>query len=165
MTGHPAYRTGKRGRGAWLAGLATLVLVSAPGASAAPLPPLEPMDVCGIVRSARWLEPLELPPAAGMSGSAARIRSWPGRHVVVLGEVTGIDPADVGRVNALLSTSRDGAGSVLAPGELLLVLTDSDQSRLSSGMAICVSGFRIRGDEGGTWTFHDDLKATPAPAE
>ncbi|MFZ2100812.1 MAG: hypothetical protein WAU86_09640, partial [Oricola sp.] len=118
-------------------------------ANTAPLPPFRPVDLCGTVRSANWLPPLVRPPIKGMSGSAGHERKWPGRFVVVLDGVTGIGPENFRLINTLLTTSRDGASVALAPGELLLVLPFDDPGYLSDAAAICVTGFVIRGDEGG----------------
>ncbi|MFZ2100648.1 MAG: hypothetical protein WAU86_08805, partial [Oricola sp.] len=58
----------------------------------------------------------------------------------------------------LLTTSSDGVGVALAQGELLLVLPLDDPGYLSDADAICVTGFVIRGDEGGTWTGFETLR-------
>ncbi len=127
-------------------------------AFAAPLPPLAPVDVCGEVRSARWLPPLTLAQVPGMSGSAGRERRWLGRFVIVLGETRGITRHQKTQINALLTTSSDGHGIDLLPGQLLLVLTADNPALLKRAARICVMGFAVSGDEGGTWTRYRDLR-------
>ena len=127
-------------------------------AFAAPLPPFAPVDVCGKVRSARWLPPLTLAPVPGMSGSAGRERNWPGRIAVVLGETRGITRHQKAQINALLTTSGDGHGIDLLPGQLLLVLATDNAVLLKRADRICVTGFVVRGDEGGTWTRFGSLR-------
>jgi hypothetical protein len=129
-------------------------------ALAAPLPPFRPVDLCGRVRHVSWLPPLTLPGDPGVSGSAAHTRSWPGRFAVVLDQVTGAGAGSIGMINALLTTSADGAGIRLAAGEVLVILPHEDPVHLADAAAICVAGFSISGDEGGTWTRYDGLWIT-----
>lgn len=139
-----------------------LALLGYNGAAvSAPLPPFEPVDVCGNVRSARWLPPRTLPPVPGMSGSAGRQRSWPGRFVIVLGETRGITRRQKAQANALLTTSGDGVGISLLPGQLLLVLAEDNPALLKRYDQICVTGFVVSGDEGGTWTRYRHLWIAP----
>lgn len=140
-----------------------LVLACSTGpASAAPLPPIDPLDVCGVIRLADWLPPRSLPPVAGMSGSAARQRDWPGQFAVVLDDVRGGNAPDMTQINGLLRTSHDGVGVRLGPGQLLLILAEDDPARLTGMKSLCVSGFVVSGDEGGTWTHHQELTTYPS---
>ena len=127
-------------------------------ATAAPLPPLPPLNACGTIESHAWLPPRSAAPVAGMSGSASRERHWPGRFVTVLRDLHGVGGREVARINALLVTSSDGAGIRLGPGQLLLVIADDDPARLAGMKSLCVTGFTVSGDEGGTWTRHTGLK-------
>jgi hypothetical protein len=142
-----------------LAATALLAFFALP-AIAAPMQPFRPADFCGSVHSVKWLPPKSTPPVHGMSGSARRQRNWPGRSVVVLGDVTGLDSEHFRLINALLTTSNDGADVALAPGELLLVLTDTGPDQLDNVSALCITGFIIKGDEGGTWTRYETLETT-----
>lgn len=126
-------------------------------AGAAPLPPQQPADICGAVQSLVWLPPRSLQAIAGMSGSAGHARSWPGRTVVILENVRGPTRQQMAEINALLATSEDGAGVRPGPDELLLVLQDGDPSALCDAAYLCVTGFYVSGDEGGTWTHYDRL--------
>ena len=142
-----------------LTAIALLALIWGSGpALAAPLPPVPPLDVCGVIQFHKWLPQRTLPPVAGMSGSASRQRHWPGRFAVVLDAVRGGSQQAVAQVNALLTTAHDGAGIGLRPGQLLLVLADDDPARLNGMRSLCVTGFVVSGDEGGTWTRHAGLR-------
>jgi hypothetical protein len=147
---------GLRGASLTTIALAALIWGSGP-ALAAPLPPVPPLDVCGVIQFHTWLPPRSLPPVAGMSGSASRQRQWPGRFVVVMDAVRGGSRQALAQVNALLKTAHDGAGIGLKPGQLLLVLADDDPARLTGMKSLCVTGFVVSGDEGGTWTRHAKL--------
>jgi hypothetical protein len=125
---------------------------------AAPLPPMAPVDACGEIQSLEWLPSETLPAVPGMSGSAGRKREWPARFVAVLGNVQGLDEAQIAHINALLSSSSDSAGVNVTPDGLLLVLPIEDPDLLKRGVGICVTGFVVRGDEGGTWTKYDKLE-------
>lgn len=127
---------------------------------AAPLPPFEPVDLCGAIRSIQWLAPMTLPGDERISGSASRDRTWPGRFAVILGQVTGIDASTRQRINDLLSTGADGKQIPIDPGEVLVVLPHEDPERLRGAAALCVTGFVISGDEGGTWTRYTGLWIT-----
>ena len=145
-------------RGASLTTIALVALIWGSGpALAAPLPPVPPLDVCGVIQFHTWLPPRSLPPVAGMSGSASRQRQWPGRFVVVMDAVRGGSRQALAEVNALLKTAHDGAGIGVKPGQLLLVLADDDPARLTGMKSLCVTGFVVSGDEGGTWTRHAKL--------
>lgn len=135
---------------------ATMLLAATP-VGAAPLPPLAPIDVCGTIRSAHWLPPRSLPAVPGMSGSAGHERHWPARLVVVLDQICGVSEPLRVRVNALLTTSHDGAGLRPQPGEIVLVLVGDEAEEMLAGDSLCVTGFTVRGDEGGTWTHHDAI--------
>ena len=131
----------------------TMSLVALP-AMAAPLPPLAPIDVCGTIQLVKWLPRRSLPPVAGMSGSAGRERGWTARFVVVLDNICGVSEPVRARINGLLTTSYDGAGMRPHSGQILLVLGDDSSEQMVQGKGLCVTGFYVSGDEGGTWTHH-----------
>ena len=136
---------------------ATILLAALP-AIAAPLPPLAPIDVCGTIQSVKWLPPRSLPPVAVMSGSAGRERGWPARFVVVLDKICGVSEPVRARINGLLTTSYDGAGMRPHSGQILLVLAGDSSEQMVQGKGLCVTGFYVSGDEGGTWTHHDVVR-------
>lgn len=134
--------------------LAGCLLAGAP-AEAAPLRPFGPVDVCGEIVVFRWHEAQSAVGRPGFSGSLGRDRSFPARFGVVLKRHRGVDPESVGWVNGAL---RGASGDLpTAAGELILVVSGDDAALLEGARSLCVHGFRIRGDEGGTWTFHDRL--------
>lgn len=91
-----------------------------------------------------------------MSGSIGRGRKWPGRFVIVLSR-TDLAAAIVERINLLLGFSLNAVGLKLGHADLVLVLTHEDAAALDGMASICVDGFTISGDEGGTWTDYRSL--------
>lgn len=156
--------TGMR-TGSLLLKATVFTLVSLSNVTAAPLPPFEPLDLCGTIRTAKWLPPMTIAAVPGMSGSAGRDRSWPGRYVVILGEVEANNLPAIERINALLGSSADGQGLQPSAGEVILVLPVKEGQSLAMTDAICVTGFRIGGDEGGTWTYFNSLEVRPKTSE
>jgi hypothetical protein len=129
--------------------------------AAAPLPSVAPVHPCGKVRQVHVLPPKTLPAVPGISGSAGRERHWPSRAVIVLSQVRGITRQQRQQLNVLLSTSSDGGAIELRPGHLLLILTGAEAVALRPSVRICVTGFVVRGDEGGTWTNFGELRVLP----
>jgi len=140
----------------------SLVAALAAPALAAPLPPLPPVDLCGRLVYLDWLPPAFAPAEPGFSGSIAVDRRWPGRTVAILANVCTDDAATVALANQFLQGSSGGAESYLDPGEALLVLPQDAPSGLTPGRTICVTGFAVSGDEGGTWTRFENLMQLPA---
>lgn len=138
--------------------LAVAAILSAAPAKGAPLPAFEPVDLCGSAGVVTWLDPLYLPAVPGMSGSAGHGRKWPGRFVILLHKTSGISAAQVAQINGLLSSAPDAAALSGVPGDLILVLPHRDRGALTAGVRLCVYGFDISGDEGGTWTDYDCLE-------
>ena len=146
-----------------LAGIAVSTLftpLAAGVAGAAPLPPFEPVDVCGTIVSRAWVPARRVPGVAGASGSLGRDREFPAHARVEIEPYRGIDGRTAARINALLGFAPAGA-----PGNrrLLLLLPTDDPALLDGRTSICVVGFRISGDEGGTWTSYARL--VPDPVE
>ncbi|ADZ72287.1 hypothetical protein SL003B_3867 [Polymorphum gilvum SL003B-26A1] len=108
-----------------------------------------------------WLAPLTLPGTPGLSGSAGRTRSWPGRAVVLLGAVSGPEYDRREQINRVLATSADGRVLQPGPGQLLLILPMQDPSQIEGAGRLCVTGFSVRGDEGGTWTGYREIELSP----
>ena len=136
----------------WLAVSVTVVLllVGRPTYSA-PLPPFDPVDICGEVVSLTWSEAIEVPGKPGFSGSLGHDHAFPARFRVELARYTGIDAGTAALINGMLDF-------VNPAGDRLLVLIDSpDRHLLDTAGSLCVTGYTIQGDEGGTWTHYDRL--------
>jgi len=147
------------------AALAALVTaaVSLGGGSAvaAPLPQFVPVDVCGEIVTQSWQPQRFVPAKPGFSGSLGRDRTFPARFRVVIENYRGIDAATAGRINGFLSFKPAEAG---ARPRVVLLLPHADSRHLDGAVALCVEGFHISGDEGGTWTRYRSLTLTRRPA-
>lgn len=138
------------------------ILAFGSGVFAAPLPQLPPLDLCGAIVFIDWLEPAVEPAQPGYSGSIAVERHWPGRAVVILDLVCTDDAATLETANMFQYGSAGGAERHLEPGQALLVLPHDAPPALSLGRTLCVQGFAVSGDEGGTWTRFESLMQLPA---
>ena len=120
---------------------------------AAPLPPLPPADLCGRILDQAWVPEEHLEAWPGASGSLGRDRSVPAHLRVILGEVTGI-PRDLAeRLSFLAGAS---AGEVPDGGILLLLAVDGPDE-FTGAASLCVTGYRVRGDEGITLTSFESI--------
>ncbi|MBW6507379.1 MAG: hypothetical protein K0B00_11590 [Rhodobacteraceae bacterium] len=131
-------------------------------AGAAPLPPVPPLDICGAVARVQWLPPLTEPAIRGMSGSAGIDRQWPARLAVVLDNSCTDDPEARALATMFLRGSVGGLDRDLAPDQALLLLPEVAPEAVTLGRTLCVSDFRVSGDEGGTWTRFAALMQLPA---
>jgi hypothetical protein len=132
-----------------------VVLLLAANAEAAPIPPLGPLDLCGDVVSQSWQPERFVAGKPGFSGSLGRDRTFPARFRVVLQNYRGIDPATAGRINGYLSIRPEERGDG-AP-RVVLLLSHANARFLDGVVSLCVEGFHISGDEGGTWTRYRTL--------
>jgi hypothetical protein len=131
--------------------IAGLIALAAGRAGAAPLPPFAPVDVCGAVAAYSWSDRIEMPGQPGFSGSLGHDRVFPARFTVELTDHTGIGSRTAALINGLLSfASPDGR-------RLGLLVDSTDPHLLDHATRICVTGYTISGDEGGTWTHYDGL--------
>ena len=122
-------------------------------ARAAPLPPLPAIDVCGAIESYRWSAQVVLSAKPGFSGSLGHRRVFPPRFELVLKDYDGVDPALAARINGLMGY-RAESGS--AP-RLELLIASPRPHMLDGVPRLCVLGYSLRGDEGGTWTSYRRL--------
>ncbi|MFO1056886.1 MAG: hypothetical protein U1E53_07960 [Dongiaceae bacterium] len=131
-----------------------IALLVAGASRAAPLPPFAPVDICGEIRSYAWSPPASVAAIPGASGTLGKERHFPARFRIELGGYTGIEDATAVLINRLLGRPEDGAPR---PARLLLLLPADDPALLAGARSLCVRGFRIWGDEGGTWTGYEAL--------
>jgi hypothetical protein len=131
-------------------------------ATAAPIRPVGPVDIIGLVREAAWVPEQKIKGRPGMSGSAGKDRINPAHFLVTL-----IDYQGVGPETALLMTryldwnALKDLNLPQKPPFILLKINSNDRKQLRPGMKIQVKGYTVRGDEGGTWTGFDSLQILP----
>lgn len=122
---------------------------------AAPLPPLKPVDVSGTVMDVRWLPEKSIEGIPGMSGSAGRNRTFPAHFMLELKNVEGVDHETAKRMTYYVAGPRAESG--VQSTAVFLQLNHNDRNFLQKDMKIRVTGYTIRGDEGGTWTSYEKL--------
>jgi hypothetical protein len=127
--------------------LAAAVVVAS-FAKAAPLPPFAPVDICGTIVERLWVPSEFRHGQPGFSGSLGHDRVIPAHLRVVLADYAGVDAAVARRINTLLGYTPPSD----AHQRVLLRLPTDDPNLLAGVRRVCVEGFAIRGDEGGTWT-------------
>ncbi len=139
-----------------LMAVAAAVMVST--AEAAPLPPFPEVNVCGEIVEQSWIPSRFVPGRPGFSGSLGHDRTFPAHFRIVLENYTGIDATVARRINGFLSIVE------LSELNRLALLLPTDNPELLRGVhRLCIEGFSIRGDEGGTWTTYRRL--VPASAD
>lgn len=125
----------------------------------APLPPLDPVTLSGTIETVKWVKARLVRGRRGATGSLGRDRTFPAHFVVVLGDYRGVDSDQARRLNGLV-----GAGwqnpilPAAKPRRLTVWINSDDPGWLRPGMAIRIAGYRITGDEGGTWTRHGGVE-------
>ena len=122
---------------------------------AAPIHPLGPLDICGDVAMQNWEPERFVRGKPGFSGSLGRDRTFPARFRVVLRNYRGVDAALAARINGILSMHPEERGA--GEPRVVLLVTHADARFLEGAASLCVEGYQIRGDEGGTWTYHRTL--------
>ena len=126
---------------------------------AAPLPPFEPVDITGTIDKAEWVPERTAKAVPGMSGSAGIDRVFPAHFLVILGNYAGVDTRTARRMNFLLGYTLTPDGNIEeGPESILLRLPHHSKLFLDGVRKITVRGYRIRGDEGGTWTSYDRIE-------
>jgi len=148
-----------------LVAVAFVVLVAL-NASAAPIPRLGPVDVTGTIVEAQWTPEQNIKGIPGMSGTLGIDRVVHAHFVVALEQYEGVDPKTARRMTGYLDPSAPRElDSSEAPKRILLQLNHEDRDFLKRGMRITVTGYKIAGDEGGTWTSFTEIKILPASGQ
>ena len=124
--------------------LALAALLAAGAAQAAPLPRLGPLDVCGAIVSRSWVAGRRAKALPSASGTLGRNRVFPPHHRVVI--------VPEGMADADAEIANLHAGHVGRPGEAALLLPASPAALPAAARVICVRGYEVWGDEGGSWS-------------
>jgi hypothetical protein len=140
----------------WPVGLAMTLMAGS--VTAAPLPPMTPVSLCGDVVGAMYQAEQHLDAVPGASGSLGRPRLVPAHYRVVLVHVTGIDAATLRRLT-LLAGPRPGE---VPKAGVLLLIGAAGRADLGQAAALCITRYRVSGDEGLTLTTYDTLTVDKA---
>jgi len=121
---------------------------------AVPVRPLGPVNISGKVNDLNWVPEKKIKATHGMSGSAGRDRTIPAHFLVKLENFEGIDSRTAVIMTRYIDRSAfKNQGWDVKPPFILLKINHTDQNYLRKGMKIKVSGYTVRGDEGGVWTY------------
>jgi len=80
---------------------------------------------------------------------------------VLLGAVCTDDPDALAMANMFQTGTAGGIERGLISGQAILVLPAVSEDTLILGRTLCVSGYQVSGDEGGTWTRFENLMLLP----
>jgi hypothetical protein len=129
-----------------------------PSASAAPIRPVGPLDVRGTISELRWVPERPVKGTPGLSGSLGRDRVEAAHFLVKLIHYEGVPPETARIMTYYLDESalrNSPAGG--QPSFILLKIESKDPDALQPGQRIRVRGYKVAGDEGGTWTSYSDI--------
>lgn len=127
-------------------------------AVAAPIRPVGPVDVSGTVSEIKWVPEEKLKGISGMSGSAGRDRVIPGHFLVTLTDYDGVTVETAKMMIGYLDWNAfKGEEQKDKPSFILVRINYSDRDYLKKGRKIKVSGYTVKGDEGGTWTSYGSV--------
>jgi len=113
----------------------------------APLPPMDKYDITGTISELQWYPEKRIKGIPRMSGSAGYNRTVPAHFIIKLINYSGIDSATASRITGYINSHKPAS-----PHYVLLRINHKNPYYLKIGMRIKVTGYTIRGDEGGTYT-------------
>lgn len=131
-----------------------LILFSVCHGIAVPVRPLGPVDISGTVSELNWVPEKKIKAVRGISGSAGKDRTFPAHFLVTLEDFEGVDRQTATTMTRYLDGSAlKDQEKCCRPSFILIKINHTDKSYLKKGMRIKVSGYTVRGDEGGTGTY------------
>jgi len=132
---------------------------------AAPIRPIGPVDVSGTVSEIKLVPEEKLKGIPGMSGSAGHDRVIPEHFLVTLIDYDGVTAETARMMTRYLDwNALKGEEQKDKPSFILLRINYGDRNFLKKGMKIKVSGYTVRGDEGGTWTSYGTIDILSQPS-
>ncbi len=139
-----------------------LALFGGLSAFSAPIRPFGPADITGTISEVRWVPEKTVKGVPRMSGSAARDRVVSPHFLIRLVDFEGVSPEAAVTLTRYLDSSAYQSQDLIArPPFILLKIDYSDQDYLRKGLRIKVSGYKVAGDEGGTWTSFTRIEILP----
>jgi hypothetical protein len=133
--------------------LGGLVLFGVQSAFSAPIRPVGPADISGTISEVRWVPERTVKAVPRMSGSAGKDRVVSPHFLIRLVDFEGVSPEAAITMTRYLDWSAHPDQDLKdSPPFILLKVDSSDRNYLEKGLRIKVSGYKVAGDEGGTWT-------------
>jgi hypothetical protein len=134
--------------------------------SAAPLPPMKPVTIEGMIAKVQWSPDTKVKGRPGFSGSLGVDHTVPAHFRITLVNFQGVDAALGWRLNGIMSDPvAPDADREQRPPYLVVQLNGNDPHALTPGMRIRVREYVVSGDEGGTWTRFAKLEIISKPTD
>jgi hypothetical protein len=141
---------------------AGLVLFGGLAAFSAPIRPVGPVDITGTISEVRWVPERTVKGVPRMSGSAGKDRVVSPHFLVRLVDFEGVSSEAVVTMTRYLDSSAYPDQDFKdRPPFVLLKIDSIDQNYLKKGLRIKVRGYKVAGDEGGTWTSFTGIEILP----
>ncbi len=110
----------------------------------------------GTIAEVKWAPEVSVKGRKGFSGSLGRDRVFPAHFEVTLRKYSGPTAKEAWRLNGFMSVEADAAWDRDKLPPILEVWVNSEKRELlKPGMRLRLHGYRVTGDEGGTWTSVD----------
>jgi hypothetical protein len=133
--------------------LECLVIAGGSSGFAAPIRPVGPVNVTGTISEVQWVPEKTVQGLPRLSGSAGRDRVVSPHFLIRLVDYEGVSSEVAITMTRYLDRSAYGDQNLKArPSFILLKIDYGDRDYLKKGMRITVTGYKVAGDEGGTWT-------------
>jgi hypothetical protein len=133
--------------------LECVVIVGGSSGFAAPIRPVGPVEVTGTISEVQWVPEKSVKGLPRLSGSAGRDRVISPHFLIRLVDYEGVSSEAAITMTRYLDWSAYGDQNLKArPSFILLKIDYGDRDYLKKGMRITVNGYKVAGDEGGTWT-------------
>jgi hypothetical protein len=133
--------------------LGGLVLFGVQSAFSAPIRPVGPADITGTISEVRWIPEKKVKGVPRMSGSAGKDRVVSPHFLIRLVDFEGVSPEAATTMTRYLDwLALPDQDLKDRPPFILLKIDSSDRNYLEKGLWIKVRGYKVVGDEGGTWT-------------
>ena len=135
------------------------LIVIAMNTFAAPIRPIGPVDVTGLVSEITWIPEQKIKGNVRISGSAGHDRIRPAHFLVTLTDYYGVTAETAVTMTRYINwgvlKNDDPKGR---PSFILLKINHSEKNFLKKGMKLRVLGYTVKGDEGGTWTYYTTVE-------
>lgn len=135
------------------------LIVIATNTMAAQLMPLGPVDVTGMVSEITWVSERKEKGIPYATGSLGGDRTWPAHFRVKLIGYEGVTAETAIRMTSMIEwKALEGLKQKDRSSFALVNISHNDGEFIKKGIRIKISGYSIRGDEGGTWTSYNKFE-------
>ena len=133
--------------------IACILFLNIAPVGSAPIPPAGPFDIIGTISEVQWFPEQHIRGKHGMSGSLGHDRVVAAHYLVQLVNYNGVAAEKAIRITRYISFMAYGDKNPSGkPPFIILKIDSKNKNFLKTGMKVRVTGYTVRGDEGGTWT-------------